>query len=841
MKRKIIYITIILLIVCLVILLRGTNVSNALKGIILPELEHATGEKITAQKIYINLFPLYIGVKNINALDNDGKRLFSATSVKGYIGLSGLLTKEIIIKKIVVREPEILLARNALDQLINNIKRYLSEEKKMPFEVSIKSLAISGGAMTFKDNDMETVLKDMNIEATLSKAPRFQVSSTLVKLAKAGIPELRGSVRTEFSLKDKKIELKSFKFVSLDSEVKTSGNLWLDEMRGFFRAEADIFVDSFKIIFGLKNRGEGRLHAEGSVTFDNISSGFDRIFVDLKLKGDVYLETLMELLKVSDELKGHIEFDGNLKGYFNDLTGSGKAKLIGGDIFGVDVDKLDCKVNYKDGIMRFEEGKALLYNGSADIEAQLKLPIVDYFSFKVVAKEVSSKGVVKLIKWDPHLPEGKISGEIASSGNAFNPHGGFIYMNSTTGGDVLGRIQEIKGDFSMKEDLIDFKNIIVSTGKSQAVANGSVNLHNTLLNLVGHGTTSNTADLSAPYFTGVSGPGEISFLVSGTFEDPLIDLTFRGVGAHFSTASLNMPSVLKDQVIRFDAVEGTVTYRKNLLTLKNLSARSSKEEFKTTGRIFFPKAHTLFELAGPEYDLQVTSKNMSVKELAGSFSGAPPLSGTLNAGFAIEGKPEDISFKGDFSAEGLTLYDIYSADHLDGKLSYEKKTLSVSNMSITRGATVLQVNGKLFVDKRFVFEAKSKKVNFLEVVPEKYRQLLQANSLEDVKLTELKVRGDGTLENPNIEITSMINGGTYRAFSIGTGDIKGTMKGKQVNILAHLFDSKVVVKAEGTLSERLPWSLVIDLKPGRYDFLLAKFIKDVPEDLLVNLKVTISA
>ena len=841
MKRKIAYITVILLIVGLIILLRGTNVSNALKGIILPELEHATGEKFAAQKMYLNLVPFYVGVKNINVFDNDGKRLLSAASAKGYIGLSGLFTKEIIIKKIVIREPEILLARNELDQLINNIKRYLSEKKKMPFEVSIKSLAISGGAMTFKDNDMETVLKDMNVEATLSKTPRFQVSSTLVKLVKGGIPELRGSVRTEFSLKDKKIELKSFKFVSLDSEIKTSGNLWLDEIRGFLRAEADIFVDSVKRIFGLKNRGEGRIHAEGSVTFDNISSGFDRIFIDLKLRGDVYLETLMELLKVKEELRGHVEFDGDLKGYLNDLTGSGKAKLIDGDIFGVDVDKLDCKLNYKDGLMRFEEGNAHLYNGSAGVEAQLKLPIVDYFSFKVVAKDVSSKGVVKLIKWDPHIPEGKISGEIASSGNAFNPHGSFIYSNTTTGKDVLGRIQEIKGDFSMKEDLIDFKNILVSTGKSHAVANGSVNLRNNSLNLVGNGTASNAADLSAPYFTGIAGPGELSFLVSGTFEDPLIDLTFKAIGAHFSTASLSMPSMLKDQVISFDAIEGTVTYRKNLLTLKTLSARSSKEEFKATGRIFFPNAHTLFELAGPEYDLHVTGKNMSVKELAGSFSGAPPLNGTLNAGFKLEGKPEDISLKGDFSAEGLTLYDIYSADHLDGKLSYEKRSFAVSNMNITKGATVLQVNGKLFLDKRFAFEAKSKKVNFLEVVPEKYRQLLQSNSLEDVTLTELRVRGDGTLESPNIEIASIINGGTYRAYSIGTGDIQGMIKGKQVNLLAHLFDSKVVVRAEGTLSERLPWSLVVDMQPGRYDFLLAKFIKDVPEDLLVNLKGTIIA
>ena len=41
------------------VFLRGPHISNALKKIILPEIEMATGHKVIAQKIYINIYQLY--------------------------------------------------------------------------------------------------------------------------------------------------------------------------------------------------------------------------------------------------------------------------------------------------------------------------------------------------------------------------------------------------------------------------------------------------------------------------------------------------------------------------------------------------------------------------------------------------------------------------------------------------------------------------------------------------------------------------------------------------------------------------------------------------------------
>jgi len=54
------------------ILLRGPHISNSLKKMILPELEMATGHKVIAQKMYINIFPFFVEAKEMKMFDEEG-------------------------------------------------------------------------------------------------------------------------------------------------------------------------------------------------------------------------------------------------------------------------------------------------------------------------------------------------------------------------------------------------------------------------------------------------------------------------------------------------------------------------------------------------------------------------------------------------------------------------------------------------------------------------------------------------------------------------------------------------------------------------------------------------
>jgi hypothetical protein len=57
------------------IVLRGPHISNALKKIILPEIEMATGHKVIAQKIYVNIYPFFVEAKELKIFSDKGDRI----------------------------------------------------------------------------------------------------------------------------------------------------------------------------------------------------------------------------------------------------------------------------------------------------------------------------------------------------------------------------------------------------------------------------------------------------------------------------------------------------------------------------------------------------------------------------------------------------------------------------------------------------------------------------------------------------------------------------------------------------------------------------------------------
>src|SRR5208337_4316798 len=129
MKQKLIYIAAAVLL-CGIFLYasRGPDISNTLKRIILPELEAATGRKFIAQQIYINLMPFFVEIKGLKSFDDNGEKLLDVQRVKGYIGLSGLIRKKLIVKRLVIKEPELRTDRKQLEDISENIKKYLAKK-----------------------------------------------------------------------------------------------------------------------------------------------------------------------------------------------------------------------------------------------------------------------------------------------------------------------------------------------------------------------------------------------------------------------------------------------------------------------------------------------------------------------------------------------------------------------------------------------------------------------------------------------------------------------------------------------------------------------------------------
>src|SRR5208283_3340891 len=108
-------------------------------------------------------------------------------------------------------------------------------------------------------------------------------------------------------------------------------------------------------------------------------------------------------------------------------------------------------------------------------------------------------------------------------------------------------------------------------------------------------------------------------------------------------------------------------------------------------------------------------------------------------------------------------------------------------------------------------------------------------------ISNLGISGSGTFENPILSLRGDVSAGRYRGHPVGGGYIQGTLNGKHATVTASLLDKKLTLKGEMQLTEKLPWNASADLQSARYDFIAASFLKDVPDDLLVNLRGNIVA
>ncbi len=848
LKKKYILFTILLILLSTIFYaLRSNNVSNELKKLILPELELAIGKKVTIQRISINLIPLFIEIKNMSAFDDQGNRFFKLNRAKGYVSLSRILKKEIAIKKILVKEPALNINRTEAESILRNVEEYLSKETKMPFKIRVKSIDLENGNFDISDNGIKILAEKLNSDITLTNIPRIKLSTKHFKIIKDRLIEYPFMVEALFLIKENYIDIKSLQLFHNGSKTKISGSFGLERFNIDLTTKIELFIKSIKDIFKLKGKGDGTISATGKISTENIKEGIKNVFIDMNLRGNLYLETLMEFLKVKEDLNGYLSFDGEIKGYLYDLQGKAKSSLKKGRLFGILVDELKCDVSYEKGIMSFTNVVSRLYGGYGYAEAKINLPVVDFYTVKVKVKDVNSDELFKLIKWDPGLPVGKVSGRLESSGDRFNPSGDFLYTNPKMGINIIERIKIIEGSFSVKETDIFFPNISIITEKSKLHARGDVNLLTEKLNFNGSILSEDIKELTIPYFSALYGPFGSNFNLIGNFKDPIISLSFLSNNFILSTAELNSDNFFKKKVFAFNRAEGELLYKKDLLTIKNIKLLFYENEYLLDGKIYFTEPAHLFDLKNPEYDLNITSKNIDIKEiLFDTIQNMPLIRGILETRFRFYGKSDDLKLSGNFSAQKIQFdiekFGAINIDKIIGKFDYLKKMFVIDSLNIKRGDSKIDLKGNVSLDKHFSLSAYSDRIKIADLLPKKIdinKDL--AEFLSKLSLADVKFKGTGLLDNPDLEIQGEINAEDYKGFKFGKGEIKGILSNKDALINLSFLDNKINVKGRATLSDVLPWSTEINIYPARYDFLISRFLKDVPEDLLLNLSGNIKA
>jgi hypothetical protein len=830
----------------LVLFLRGQYISDTLKGIVVPELESATGQKVTARKIVINILPLFIEAKDLIVSDTSGNKIVNARKVRGYVTLTGIFNKQITLQRLVIDGPEIRTERKQLTGIIEHVKKYLEQERKDIFKVKIRVVEVVKGAVSLNDRELkgDAGVKGLSGEFITGENPRLFAAVKELDIDKEGWPKIVCDLNTAVTFQKDRIEIKKLEVGAYGSKLRGAGTY--ARGKGKLTTEISLIMDSLKRLFHLGQRGDGRVSVKGDIKLGQNTTrlpslttrqdefhfkGVGDIVLDLKLGGEFYLQTLMELLKVKEDLEGLVDFQGEITGRLTDISGKAKANLRNGRLYGVDLDSLKCDVLYKDGVMDFQNGSADLYHGTAEAHASIHLPVVNFFALNVKFHTIDSSAALKLIGWEPGIPAGKVEGELSSSGSAFNPDGRFVFKASGTGqraqntgrhapaDNVLDRIKDIKGKFSLREDVLSLPDIQIFTTVSNVDLAGDVNLKKKTLNLKGRLYAENVSDLALPYYRELKGRCSFSGDVTGTFEDPKIS----------GSVYMNNAVIEGYQV---DKIISDVAYQKNLLSLREAKFISPGEEHTIKGKIAFPEAKEIFNLAKPVYDLKASLRNAEFGSAVRIFYKDFIATGRMSADITIGGRDTDIDLSGKASVEKGSIYKI-PIDSASSLMSYSHKALLLKKLKLLKGKSVLSAEVRISSDNRFSYTATSDRL-FV-------KDLSGFERMPDDAVVTLESAGKGTLDNPSLTLVAKMAGGTFKGKNMGVGTISVSIQNRNISLTGALFNERMKIKGSGHLDDTLPWTTEVTIQQGRYDFLVSSILKEVPEDLQLNLEGRIFA
>jgi hypothetical protein len=71
---------------------------------------------------------------------------------------------------------------------------------------------------------------------------------------------------------------------------------------------------------------------------------------------------------------------------------------------------------------------------------------------------------------------------------------------------------------------------------------------------------------------------------------------------------------------------------------------------------------------------------------------------------------------------------------------------------------------------------------------------------------------------------------------MGQGAISVLLRNKLFSVDASLLGERMKLRGRGRIDGEFPWNADVILQPGRYDFLVSSFLREVPEDLQLNLE-----
>ena len=798
-------------------LLRGPYLSNSIKRVIIPVLENTTKGKIIIDKAVINLFPFYIQAKGLKMFDKEGNKLLWITKSRAYIDLTGILLKELRIKKLTINEPDLIADEASLKQIIENIKKSTSGEGNKQYKISIRNIELTNGTLDFKNtNGLTFSAEGLFFEMTTKNNITAQVKLNKGTVKTPDHTIISGALDGNMKIADKGIEITAINVYSSQSRLQAKGVMHFtsegDLQDGSFSGNATIYEDIIHKLFRLKTEKDGVLSFDGSVnmTMDKALK-HPQVTVDVKTEGRIHLETLMDILEVKENISGKLSVKGRITGTFPEFSGSGTAKLEDAVLDTFHLDDAVGEFTYGNKKFSLNNFRAHTYEGEMKGTASLLLPYGDY---KVDAdvSHISSTKFLRFIEWEPPFPHGEVSGHFQlqqNHGQDIEVRANVAYLN-TSGheGDVFNRLNTIRGNLHLKEGLLTFYNSVLSTSVSDLALDGSIDLNKNMIDLNVQLDTRDVSDLTSPYYTKLLTKGRFKGKAKGPIEDPEIS-------GNLNTGSGNVHGLM------FTSASADLIYKITSLSVSRLNINSGKSSYDASGTIEFRNAKGLFYFNEPFYRAKAAVKDGDLKPFVKVFYKDIPVSGSVSGILLFEGDSNNFNANGDLVVKDSMIFG-QQLEKVIVKTTIRPKDMEFHSVTAQKGDSTLDAKGSLFFDKRFNFSVYSSKMNLSDI------NMLQRFPIGGS--ARLDVKGTGTLEKPVINFTVDIPDSIYKGVHSGKGKIEGTLKNKDLSAQGNFMNGAITADAKAVLSNKILWDADFDFHKGSYDFLLSGFMEKMPEN-----------
>lgn len=813
----------ILCVAVLFFLLRGPYLSNYIKRILIPVLENATRERIIIDKAVINLFPFYIQAKGFKMFDKDGNRLLWITKSRIYIDLSGLLSREITVRKLTLMEPDLTINEDDLQRLMENLGQFKSVGDKEQYSLSIRNIKMTDGNLAYSTTKGIAGISGSGLYMDLVPKDTSYVINVLMKNAALKLQdnsELAGGFVGKVTVEDNRVKITELKVTAADSSFATEGEIMLSDegtiVDGSLSVKAKIYMSIINKIFELKKQKDGILSFDGQVKLiHQDASKWPALDLDLKTDSQFYLESLMEILEVDENVTGQVSVKGEINGLFPEVTGKGTGTLKDGVLDTFPVDELTGKLTYEDRKFALNSASAHALGGTLEGYAQILIPSGDYI-VDARAADISSPQFFQFIEWEPPFQEGKISGDVyLNHDNVFKLIASLDYRSiSSKVGNVVDRMHSAHSALELTDDLLRLKNTVLSTDRSDLYLDGVIDLEKKTLDLNLNLKSADAADLTEPYYAKFSAPVNFKGTLSGPAEGPEIKGRVKA-----ESGSIHG--------IKFTEGFADLSYRAVALVVDRLVISQDKATCDLSGNIHFRKAEGLFSFNDPFYKAKAELKNVDINPFIKVFYGEVPVSGRISGLLSFEGSPDDFISPGTMVVNNVDIYG-RRLDKINTKFEVRPKEIKFTSFNAHKAESDIEAKGTLFFNKEFTLSAMSDRMRLQDV--------LALNNYSLDMLFGVDLKGSGSIDNPELKFSIDIAKSYFKGVNMGKGEIKGNVKNKKLYAAGNLIDGLVTVKATALFSDTVGWNVDSVFNKGRYDFLAAGFIKEVPEDFQLSLE-----